>query len=282
MEFVDPWNNYDKFSDFYSSQYMGLDNLNFQIIKRIAALEGGPILDLACGNGRTVIELAKLGYEITGVDISKEMLKKCKEQIDLLDSNISKNVSLKKQALQLLDLKQKNFGTAICLISLQYMKNNKELVEVFSRIKKHLKPKGIFFFEHSNLDRLYTKYIGSDTDEYLIEVMREKTNSKDGHYYRITKIRYFKDNHSIGYLSFPGSSEISPEEFLNNKKLLYDYTQKTKPYFSTRNLIKTKENFIELLEKTGFKVLKTFGSNKMETFDPKKSISLYVLAESVD
>jgi len=38
------------------------------------------ILDLCCGTGRHSIELAKLGYAVTGLDISEELLRIAKKK----------------------------------------------------------------------------------------------------------------------------------------------------------------------------------------------------------
>jgi len=46
--------------------------------------EGSHILDVGCGTGRHVVELAKRGYRVTGIDISERMLreaqKRCEEE----------------------------------------------------------------------------------------------------------------------------------------------------------------------------------------------------------
>jgi SAM-dependent methyltransferase len=42
--------------------------------RRLAAMAGGPTLELACGSGRVVRDLAQAGHLVTGVDISGHML----------------------------------------------------------------------------------------------------------------------------------------------------------------------------------------------------------------
>jgi len=38
------------------------------------------ILDVGCGTGRHAIELAKRGYQVTGIDLSEDQLKKAREK----------------------------------------------------------------------------------------------------------------------------------------------------------------------------------------------------------
>ena len=40
------------------------------------------LLDLACGTGRIAIPLAQAGIEVTGIDLSREMLAKAQEKAD--------------------------------------------------------------------------------------------------------------------------------------------------------------------------------------------------------
>jgi len=46
----------------------------------LTSFKGGSVLDLACGPGRHAIELAKRGYQVTGVDLSQFLLSKAKER----------------------------------------------------------------------------------------------------------------------------------------------------------------------------------------------------------
>ncbi|MEJ2777322.1 class I SAM-dependent methyltransferase [Stygiolobus sp. RP850M] len=50
-------------------------------VSRKYNVKGKKILDVPCGIGRVSYFLSKLGYEITGVDISEKMVKKSKENV---------------------------------------------------------------------------------------------------------------------------------------------------------------------------------------------------------
>jgi SAM-dependent methyltransferase len=41
---------------------------------------GSTVLDLCCGQGRHVVELARLGHKVTGVDLSKPLLKRARQR----------------------------------------------------------------------------------------------------------------------------------------------------------------------------------------------------------
>ena len=47
------------------------------------------ILDIGCGTGRHSIELAKRGYNVTGIDLSDSLLSKAREKAKKLELNIS-------------------------------------------------------------------------------------------------------------------------------------------------------------------------------------------------
>ncbi|OYT60545.1 MAG: hypothetical protein B6U75_01440 [Desulfurococcales archaeon ex4484_217_1] len=46
-----------------------------KVLKAHGVNEGSKILEVGCGNGRIAINLAKLGYEVVGLDISSELIK---------------------------------------------------------------------------------------------------------------------------------------------------------------------------------------------------------------
>lgn len=50
------------------------------ILLRLAGEAGGPILDLACGTGRTTLPMAGAGFEVVGVDMSEPMLARAREK----------------------------------------------------------------------------------------------------------------------------------------------------------------------------------------------------------
>ena len=85
MSETHPWEEY---FDGHASEYMNnpftkatqeeiaflLDHMNLE--------PGARILDMGCGTGRHVIPLAKLGFMVTGVDLSKGMLEIARKAAD--------------------------------------------------------------------------------------------------------------------------------------------------------------------------------------------------------
>ncbi len=49
------------------------------ILRAVNAQPGWSFLDLACGNGRHALALARRGYHVTGVDLSSGLLDKARE-----------------------------------------------------------------------------------------------------------------------------------------------------------------------------------------------------------
>ncbi len=50
------------------------------LIDELALKPGAAILDVGCGTGRHAVELAKRGYNVTGIDLSAAMLKEAREK----------------------------------------------------------------------------------------------------------------------------------------------------------------------------------------------------------
>ncbi len=58
---------------FFDIEYANYDE-DIPVLEAFAQRTGGPVLELGCGTGRTLIPLARSGFDITGVDMSPEML----------------------------------------------------------------------------------------------------------------------------------------------------------------------------------------------------------------
>ncbi len=101
-------------------------------------------LDLGCGTGSMAIELAKLGYDMTGVDISPEMLDIARERAEKEGID---NLLLLCQDIGEFEL----YGTVdlavCCLDTVNHLTNIKKLKEFLSLVHNYLVPGGIFIFD---------------------------------------------------------------------------------------------------------------------------------------
>ncbi len=67
--------NLEEFRDpqIYDLQDEGYEE-DYPLTEQWARSLGGPLLDLACGTGRMALRLAAQGYQVTGVDVTPEMI----------------------------------------------------------------------------------------------------------------------------------------------------------------------------------------------------------------
>ncbi|MCL2216174.1 MAG: class I SAM-dependent methyltransferase [Defluviitaleaceae bacterium] len=103
------------------------------------------VLDLACGTGNITLRLAKLGYDLIGVDASEDML--AEAQRKSYEQSLATNILFLAQDMRELDL----YGTVdavVCVCDgMNYILNDRDLAEVFRRVRLFLNPGGVFIFD---------------------------------------------------------------------------------------------------------------------------------------
>ncbi|MFY0803702.1 class I SAM-dependent DNA methyltransferase [Peribacillus frigoritolerans] len=111
---------------------------------------GKKVLDLACGTGEMTVELAQHGFEVTGVDLSDEMLLVANEKAVKLGLSIP---LFQQNMAELEGLGQFDCVTIFC-DSLNYLRDEEDIVKTFSRVHEHLKDGGLFMFDIHSLYKM--------------------------------------------------------------------------------------------------------------------------------
>lgn len=157
---------YSVMARFYDSLNSGIDYkewADFAERAICANSEQKPILilDAACGTGSMTLELAKRGYDMTGVDLSCEMLSVARERAQA--EGLSEKILFLCQDLGELDL----YGTvdaAVCTLdSINHITNKESLRSFFSLLHRcFLVPGGVFVFDVNTPRKLECFYGSND------------------------------------------------------------------------------------------------------------------------
>ena len=128
------------------------------VIKENLRQEQNTILDLGCGTGSMTESFAARGYDMIGVDNAQEML----------EIAVQKREKSGHDILYLLQ-DMRNFelyGTVRAVLSvcdcINYVMDDKELLQVFRLVNNYLDPSGIFLFDF-NTQYKYEHVLGSRT-----------------------------------------------------------------------------------------------------------------------
>lgn len=101
------------------------------------------ILDLACGTGKLTRELARRGYDMTGIDLSEDMLMVANE------NSASEGLDILYLCQDMTEFELYGTVDAVycCFDSLNYLTRPGELSKCFSLVHNYLFPDGIFIFD---------------------------------------------------------------------------------------------------------------------------------------
>ncbi len=131
------------------------------------------VLDLACGEGTFAVARAKKGLQVTGVDLSPQMLQFARERAK--EQNV--NVEFVLQDMRSLSFGE-SFDLATCWFdSLNYLLELEDLEKTFAGVYRALKKAGLFIFDMNTVHGLavnwprYPCYVQQDTAG-LFEVHR--------------------------------------------------------------------------------------------------------------
>ncbi|PKG24496.1 class I SAM-dependent DNA methyltransferase [Niallia nealsonii] len=118
-------------------------------------ISGNHLLDLACGTGELSISLAERGFQVTGVDISEDMLSVAQDKTNKKGQSIfyiEQDMS-KLEGLPLFDI------IGVFCDSLNYLQTEEEVIETFKGVHRHLDEKGLFIFDVHSLYKMNELFI---------------------------------------------------------------------------------------------------------------------------
>lgn len=132
--------------------------------KRHITAGAGTVLELACGTGALAVEFAKSGFDVTGLDLSEEML------MMAYNRSVDEEVSVQWVEGDMLDLSEVgNYQIVTCFSdSLCYMRNRQEVQQVFDEVYRVLEDDGVFLFDvHSlyQIDTIFPEYSYHENDD---------------------------------------------------------------------------------------------------------------------
>lgn len=216
---------------------------------------GGPVLEIACGTGRIAIPLAKAGLDVTGLDVSEEMLTRARQKADTSGVKIG----WVRADCRDFELNRKFRLILMPFNSLQHLYDRESLEHCLTRIRGHLETGGTFVFDVFNPDLLIltrdpgkrfpvNRFVHPETGE---EVVIEERNRYDS----ATQL-----NHIAWYYSIGGKKDAVVEEFA--MRCFYP------------------QELDELLYANGFHVQEKFGTFQGKPFgsgDPKQILLCHLL-----
>lgn len=126
-------------------------------IEKLFELHGvnpGSICELACGTGSMTSRLEERGYDVTGVDISRDMLRAAEKKLHrsrLVASDMSRF------------REDRIYDAFLCMIDgINYITVPKALVRTFKNVRAQLADGGVFIFDISSRYKL-KNILGSET-----------------------------------------------------------------------------------------------------------------------
>ena len=134
------------------------------------------VLDFACGIGKLDIELKKLGYNVTGVDLSNNMLKEAllnskKEKVsfEILEGNLRTDVIGK-------------FDAIICTYNYVGHFSKEELIKIIDNFKRNLNKGGLILFDIFNfkfMDKNFKSEPFIDVSRTMGEISATRFNQNE-------------------------------------------------------------------------------------------------------
>jgi len=238
--------DYSAYAQFYDLDHGGLD-ADLMMIEQLAALCGPPILELACGTGRALLPLARQGYQVTGVDISPNMLAIARRKIE--GEGLADRVTLAEQDMRRLALDGRFNLAFVALNSFMHLLTPNDQIESLSRIRHHLNPGGRLLLDLFNPDlgRLLDFRDQVSLDKVMID-------PETGH--RLMKMR--SDRADLGRQTVYVTYMIDD---VDDQGIVH----RTLVSFSLRYLFRAELE--HLLERAGFAVEAVYGSYDLDDFD---------------
>ena len=139
--------SYEYTARFYDSAYATAmaARADAAFYEDLAVKGGGPVLELGCGTGRTLLPIAARGLACTGLDLSPAMLEQFRRKPG------AAAVTLTCGGMESFDLGAQRFGLIFSAFrAFQHLDTIEQQLACLARVRAHLAPGGVFAFDVFN------------------------------------------------------------------------------------------------------------------------------------
>ncbi|HBH97504.1 MAG TPA: hypothetical protein DDX89_06950 [Candidatus Omnitrophica bacterium] len=133
-----------RYPRYYAIGYQWNTEAECDFLEACLAKHVGPepaaVLDIGCGAGRHLLELARRGHRVTGFDLRPEMVEFVNAEARNAELQVSVSVGdLRRMAVE------GTYGLAICLMdTFRYLLTNDEILRHLECVASHLQPGGLY------------------------------------------------------------------------------------------------------------------------------------------
>lgn len=221
------------------------------LAKNVKLPQNSKVLDLACGNGRHSVILARNGWNVLGIDLSPYLINEANKKLNKDYKSYRDKLEFEIRDMRNISHKNK-FNLVVNLFSsFGYFDKDSENKKVIKGIADSLKPGGYFFFDFLNETQLRKTLVPYDISQRNHNIVIQVREIKSGFVKK--DIILVKNNPGGGY------------------PLISNFYEKIKLY--------SESDFRKMFNKCGLKVAKTFGNYSGKPFNKNTSERLIILAQ---
>lgn len=231
--------HYDKINDF---------DFDIPFYQKFA--KGKKVLELGCGTGRVSIPLAKEGVDITGIDVSDEML----EEAKLKAENEKLSIDFQNQNIIDFDF-EKKFDLILCVHnSFSHVNGLENLRLFFDSAKRNLKENGTFILQVFNPDFYF--FTRNPEEKYPLKTYQDPYSNQQ---VELLENNFYDDESQINYMKW--YFQIGDKEFVKS------FNQRV--YFP--------QELDYLVQLFGFEIVNKFGDFEETPFEEMPDTQVLVL-----
>ncbi|XP_030238789.1 ubiquinone biosynthesis O-methyltransferase, mitochondrial [Drosophila navojoa] len=151
-------------------------NVNSRYINTTKVLSGQCILEVGCGAGLLTEQLARLGAQVTGIDLGEELIKTAKEHLSNCSAELCDRVQYKMEPID--QHVKANFERYDALVVSEVLEHVDDKVALLSACVKTLKPGGSIFI--TTMNKTVPMWIGGVViGEYILNIAPKGTHHWD-------------------------------------------------------------------------------------------------------
>jgi SAM-dependent methyltransferase len=243
---------YEIGAKYYDGAYQNNPNLeDVPFYLDLARRYGGPVLEIACGTGRVLLEIARQGIEIWGVDFSRDQLAVLRAKLQKEPAQTRKRVRIVKDDMRTFSLGRKFPLVIIPFRPMQHMYTIEDQVSALNAARAHLLPEGVLAF-----DVFFPNYSAllQPSGEETLDLewqLPENGGQVVRRYFKRTKVDFLRQyfEGEFIYRSFDGD-QLFKEERADFKLGYYTYPQ-----------------LLLLFRHCGLEIVEQYGNFKRESID---------------